>query len=121
MCGWEREIDPEDCGSMRSVTVAYRWNAGGLSRWFQVARFTEGPQRERVERGGQRPGPRRQLRPHVACDAPRRALGDQPVEHRRPLTPKISDKTPPSLGPSWSSVLWTRLRARVRSETSLRR
>ena len=34
---------------------------------------------------------------------------------RRPLTPKMSDKMPPSRRPSWSRVLWTRLRVRLRS------
>ena len=46
-------------------------------------------ERERVECGGQGLGQRRQLCPHVACeageDASRRTLGDQPVEHPSPV------------------------------------
>ena len=82
-------------------------------------------QRERVERGGQRLGQRLQLGRHVARQTGQDARGGRPATSpsrmRRPLTPKMSDKMPPSRRPSWSRVLWTRLRVRLRSATSVRR
>ena len=53
------------------------------------------------------------------------SVGERPAASpsriRRPLRPKMSVSAPPSRSPSWSSVLWMRLRARLRSPTSLRR